>query len=105
MTFQSIAHIPTAHGSRYLQQLRKHWSHSLKTEFSADEGVVVFPRDVRGANFADVGRLVMRAQDESLECRLEASANVQLEGVKAVVAQHLDRFAFREAPLTFNWRD
>ncbi len=28
----------------------------------------------------------------------------QLEGLKGAVASHLDRFAFREAPLAFNWR-
>jgi hypothetical protein len=26
-----------------------------------------------------------------------------LERMKGVVANHLDRFAFREAPLTFHW--
>ncbi len=28
----------------------------------------------------------------------------QLEGLKGAVARHLDRFAFREAPLSFDWR-
>ncbi|MCC2102319.1 MAG: DUF2218 domain-containing protein, partial [Hyphomicrobiales bacterium] len=28
-----------------------------------------------------------------------------LDALKGVVARHLDRFAFREAPLAFDWRD
>ena len=38
-------------------------------------------------------------------CRIDASAPGQLEGLKGAVARHLDRFAFREAPLTFDWKD
>ena len=37
--------------------------------------------------------------------RIEASAPGQLEALKGAVARHLDRFAFREAPLTFDWVD
>jgi hypothetical protein len=33
------------------------------------------------------------------------SAAGQLEALKGAVARHIDRFAFREAPLTFDWRD
>ena len=29
----------------------------------------------------------------------------QLDALKGAVARHLDRFAFREAPLSFDWRD
>jgi len=36
--------------------------------------------------------------------RIEASAEGQLEALKGAVARHLDRFAFREAPLAFDWR-
>ena len=35
---KATAAVPTAHGSRYLQQLCKHWSHKFETEFSADAG-------------------------------------------------------------------
>jgi uncharacterized protein len=36
--------------------------------------------------------------------RIDASAEAQLEGLKGAVARHLDRFAFREAPLIVDWR-
>jgi hypothetical protein len=40
-----------------------------------------------------------------LECRLQASHPDQLAGLKGAVERHLDRFAFREAPLGFVWKD
>ena len=41
---------PTEHGSRYLQQLCKHWQHNLQVEFTPENGTVIFPRDARGAD-------------------------------------------------------
>lgn len=40
-----------------------------------------------------------------LECRLETSAAGQLDALKGAVARHIDRFAFHEAPLAFDWQD
>jgi hypothetical protein len=104
MTVQSIARVPTKNGSRYLQQLCKHWAHNLTVEFTPENGSVVFPRNARGADWAGDAKLTLLAHESDLECRLEASAPEQLEGLKDVVARHLDRFAFREAPLTFAWQ-
>jgi hypothetical protein len=105
MTVHSSARVPTANGSRYLQQLCKHWSHNLAVEFTAETGKVVFPRNARGADWPGDATLLLKAQGDALECRLEASVEGQLEALKAAVARHLDRFAFREAPLAFDWRD
>lgn len=105
MNTTSIARVPTANGSRYLQQLCKHWSHNLKVEFTPEKGKVVFPRNARGADWPGDATLLLEAHADALECRLEASAVGQLEALKGAVASHLDRFAFREAPLTFDWRD
>jgi len=105
MSNASVAHVPTTSGSRYLQQLCKHWSHNLKVEFSPDAGTVVFPRDSRGADWPDDGKLSLKAHIATLECRIDASSPAHLEALKGVVARHLDRFAFREAPLAFDWRD
>lgn len=102
---RSTAAVPTAHGSRYLQQLCKHWAHNLEVAFTAEEGRVVFPRDARGADWPGDAAVTMTAMVETLDCRIEASDPGQLEALKGVVARHLDRFAFREAPLAFDWRD
>jgi len=105
MTFSSTAHVPTAKGSRYLQQLCKHWSHNLTVEFTPQAGTVVFPRNARGADWPGDATLSLLAREDALECRLEASAGEQLAALKDVVVRHLERFAFREAPLQFDWRD
>ena len=105
MTATAQVRVPTAHASRYLQQLCKHWSHNLAVEFTPSAGTVTFPRDARGADWPGDARLVLQAHDHALECRLEASAEGQLEAIKGAVARHLDRFAFREAPLAFDWHD
>ncbi|MGZ8351202.1 MAG: DUF2218 domain-containing protein [Allosphingosinicella sp.] len=104
-SLSSTARVPTRSGSRYLQQLCKHWSHNLEVEFDAQRGTVVFPRDARGAEWPDRGVVTMTAEDEVLDCRILASAPGQLEALKGALARHLDRFAFREAPLAFDWRD
>jgi uncharacterized protein len=105
MSLSSTASVPTAHGSRYLQQLCKHWRHNLAVEYDAKQGRVTFPKDARGADWPGDALVTMTAREDALACRIDASAPGQLEGLKGAVARHLDRFAFREAPLSFAWRD
>lgn len=104
-TYAAIAAVPTASGSRYLQQLCKHWSHNLQVEFTPDHGTVTFPRDARGADNPADARVTFDAAPERLDVRIDASSTEQRDHLKGVVARHLDRFAFREAPLPFDWRD
>ena len=99
------ASVPTAHASKYLQQLCKHWSRDLKVEFNGSHGTVVFPHDARGAEWPADAVISMDASDSALLCRIEASAPGQLEALKGALARHLDRFAFREAPLKFEWNE
>ncbi len=101
--FTATATVPTASASRYLQQLCKHWSHNMAVEFDEANGRVVFPRNARGAEWPADGLFTMAATPDALVCRIEASLPEQLEGLKGAAAKHLDRFAFREAPLAFNW--
>ncbi|WP_293883560.1 DUF2218 domain-containing protein [Sphingomonas sp.] len=105
MAIASTAQVPTTSGSRYLQQLCKHWAHNLKVDFTSEVGRVIFPRDARGSDWPADGLVTMTAHAETLECRIEASAKGQLDGLKGALSRHLDRFAFREAPLTFDWND
>ncbi len=103
MTHSATAQVPTTNGSRYLQQLCKHWAHNLTVDFTPERGTVVFPRDARGADWPGDGLVTMIAHAEALECRVDATSQGQLEGLKGALARHLDRFAFREAPLRFDW--
>lgn len=103
MTSTSIAHVPTTSGSRYLQQLSKHWSHNLDVQFTEQHSRIIFPKDARGANWSADAVVTMDAQPETLDVTIEASSPEHLEALKGAVARHIDRFAFREAPLTFDW--
>jgi uncharacterized protein len=87
------ARVPTANAAKYLQQLCKHWSHKLDVDLSDRRGVVRFPSAVA----------TMEASQDSLLVTIEAEESETLERMKGVVASHLDRFAFREAPLPFEW--
>jgi uncharacterized protein len=101
----SVAQVPTKSSSKYLQQLCKHWSHNLTVEFTAERGTIVFPKNARGADWPGDGVVTFVAHAETLECRIDASVAGQLGGLKGAVERHLDRFAFREAPLAFDWVD
>lgn len=90
----SESRVPTAHGSKYLQQLCKHWSHKLEVEFTPERGLVKFA----------AAQAIMIAEADALRVRVEAEDTATLERMQGVVANHLDRFAFREAPLAFDWR-
>ncbi|MBS7541249.1 DUF2218 domain-containing protein [Ancylobacter lacus] len=90
----AVCNVPTAHASRYLQQLCKHWSHRFAVSFTPEEGTVELPESVR---------LELRVGAGTLGLRLEAASETALEPMKGVVERHLDRLAFREAPLAFRW--
>lgn len=105
MNFSSTAVVPTEKASRYLQQLCKHWAHNLAVEFDSHHGKVTFPKDARGADWPGNGVFTMDASDTTLTCRIEAWAPGQLDGLKGAVQRHLDRFAFREGELVYDWRD
>lgn len=99
----AIANTPTAHASKYLQQLCKHWQHNLAVEFTPEHGTVTFPKDARGATWTGDALVTFDAGPQALSVRIDASSDEHVEAMKGVVARHLDRFAFREAPLTFDW--
>lgn len=105
MTYCSEARVPTSSGKRYAAQLGKHWAHNLTVEEDGDIRRIVFPRNARGSDWPGDGIATLSPSPEALTCRIEASAPGQLEALKGAVERHIDRFAFREAPLTYDWRD
>ncbi|SEN18922.1 hypothetical protein SAMN05192583_2183 [Sphingomonas gellani] len=86
------AHVPTQSASRYLQQLAKHWSHKMPVTFDAEHADFAFPNGTR---------LVLDAEADRLRCSLEVPEGEDAERMVGVLTSHLDRFAFREAPLAF----
>jgi hypothetical protein len=105
MTFSSSASVPTEHAGKYLGQICKHWAHNLKVEYTPEQGSIIFPRDARGADWPGDAKVTLTPHGQELHCQIDASAPEQLEGLKGALARHLDRFAFREAPLAFSWHD
>ncbi|RYD64804.1 MAG: DUF2218 domain-containing protein [Sphingomonadales bacterium] len=103
-TASTTALVPTENASRYLQQLCKHWSHNLQVEFTPENGTVIFPKDARGADHPGDAVVTFNVAETGLEVRIDASSTDQLAGLQGAVARHLDRFAFREAPLAFDWK-
>ncbi|MBX9468197.1 MAG: DUF2218 domain-containing protein [Rhizobium rhizophilum] len=91
---KTIAVVPTDSGWKYLQQLCKHWAHKLEVELGEQKGVVRFAE----------ATAVMSSDGQALTVEIEASSPEVLERMKGVVSSHLDRFAFREAPLPFDWK-
>ena len=83
----------TASGSKYLQQLCKHWGHKFEIEFSRTRGQVRFPSAIA----------TMEANEDTLLVTIETDDPQSIERLKETLANHLDRFAFREAPLPFEW--
>jgi hypothetical protein len=102
-TATASALVPTDNASRYLQQLCKHWSHNLQVEFTPENGTVIFPKDVRGADYPSDAVVTFNAVEGGLDLRIDASSSEQLEGLKGVVQSHLDRFAFRPGELQYDW--
>jgi hypothetical protein len=91
---KSTATVPTENGWKYLQQLCKHWSHKLDVELDDQRGVVTFGE----------AKAVMTSDATSLTVTIDAVSPEVLERMQGVVSSHLDRFAFREAPLPFEWK-
>ncbi|EEX90710.1 MULTISPECIES: DUF2218 domain-containing protein [Brucella] len=89
---RATAIVPTAHASRYLQQLCKLWTHKFAVEFTPEHGTI------------DLGEgrvVILDADAEKLTATVEASQE-NLASLEDVVASHIVRFAFREE-LAFNW--
>ncbi|SDR50385.1 hypothetical protein SAMN05444161_4837 [Rhizobiales bacterium GAS191] len=90
----SHATITTVAGSRYLQQLCKHWSHKFEVEFTPERGRVPF----------DAERVcTLEARPENLILRVEAADEAALLRLEGVVIEHLKRFAFREGLGEVQW--
>ncbi len=83
----SEARIATPSGSKYLQQLCKHWGHKFEVEFTPERGRVPFATD-RACDFL--------ATSDALTLRVQAADEDSLSRTERVVIDHLKRFAFRE---------
>ena len=105
MTYSTEARVLTANARKYAVQVGKHWSHNLEVTEDGDIRRITFPRDARGANWAGDAVVTLSPDGDVLICRIDASEPAQRDGLKAAVERHVDRFAFREDHLNYDWRD
>ncbi len=89
----SSAIVATENGSRYLQQLCKHWSHRFAVNFDPQQGRI---------KFAEGEVITLTASPDKLDVRIEADDAERLPELNRVVEAHIVRYAFRET-LEFNW--
>ena len=89
-----------------LDLLNTRWNREGVTQdlLTDTEGLAVWLA-ANGLDFPADDAVLLHAREDGLECRIEASSAGQLDALKGAVARHLDRFAFRESPLSFDWRD
>ncbi|MGV8935949.1 MAG: DUF2218 domain-containing protein [Allorhizobium sp.] len=93
MMTTATAFVPTENAWKYVQQLCKHWAHKLQVELGDQKGVVTFGDAVA----------TMTADATGLTVVIEAATPEIVARFEGVISSHLDRFAFREAPLPFAW--
>lgn len=86
------ADIITTHGSRYLQQLCKHWSHKFTVEFDPNHGSIQL----------DAVLCKLLAAPDRLVVDVEGPDPEALPRMCDVVFEHIQRFAFRET-LQAHW--
>jgi len=83
---------------RYIQQLVSHWGHKMATSYDEGDGMGAFP-------FSDAENATMTAREGGIAIALtteDPERNIHLRGV---IERHIDRFAFREAPLHYEWTE
>lgn len=88
------ADLRTPNARKYVQQLCRHWQHKLTVEIDGDKALITMPS----------GDLVaLDADDARLAITITGNPDT-LTQTRGVVVDHIDRFAFREAPLDYAWQ-
>jgi hypothetical protein len=88
----SRAEVPTVNSVSYLRQLCRHWSHKFVVEFDDAHGKIQLPKAV----------VTLMSSPTALSVYLEVPEAADQERVEEVVAEHLQRFGFKET-LEFRW--
>ncbi len=83
---------------RYIQQLVKHWGHKMATSYDEGDGMGAF-------RFSEHTNAVMTAHKGGIGITLTTADMEENTRMREVIEKHIDRFAFREAPLTYEWKD
>jgi uncharacterized protein len=91
--FRSTGTYATPHGSKYLQQLCKHFAHKTEVTFDAAQGQVALRS----------GPATLRADDQGLTVTVSAPDAEALPGARHAIDKHLAIFAHREGFQAMTW--
>ena len=83
---------------RYIQQVVSHWSHKMATSYDEGDGMGLFP-------FSELENAVMVARPGDIAITLVTADQERNVHMRGVIERHIDRFAFREAPLAYEWSE
>jgi hypothetical protein len=90
---QSQAIVSTELGSQYLRQISRHWAHKYPVEFTDTHSRIELP----------MALCTLSASDKALTVDVSVHDAADQEHMEEVVAEHLQRFGFRET-LVFDWK-
>lgn len=90
----TTATYPTAHASKYLQQLCKHFAHKIEVSYD----------DTHGRAALQPGVVELSADANALSVRVESADAKDLIQARFVIDSHLVTFAHREGFTGFSWR-
>lgn len=76
----------TAHASKYLQQLCKHFGHKVDVSYDIQAGTAALP----------VGPTQLIATDDALSVVIALNDAGDADRAKFILDSHLEKFAFRE---------
>lgn len=93
--FTASSRFVTPNGSSYIQRICKHFAHKIDVKYDEHRGECVLPS----------GKAAMEADDQGLSFFVTAEDEEGLTRVKAVIEDHLIRFAFRENLEKLDWTD
>ncbi|TBU97096.1 DUF2218 domain-containing protein [Phytopseudomonas dryadis] len=86
--------VATASASLYMSKLCKHFRHKISVEFDEQQARAEFP----------FGLCLMRADDRTLRFDCEAPSEEAAARIRAVLDDHLPRFA-RKEDLSIDWHE
>ncbi|MCA0870066.1 DUF2218 domain-containing protein [Seohaeicola saemankumensis] len=90
---ESHARFETPNGSKYMQQLCKHFAHKVEVEFDDTQARAALPP----------GPATMQADATGLSVTVTASDDAGMERARFIIDDHLKRFAFRESFAGLSW--
>ena len=89
----ALAEVTTENATSLLRQLCRHWAHKFPVTFNDEHGTIELPAAV----------CTLDAGAALLKVRVEVPEDGDLTRMEGVVAEHLQRFGFRET-LVFDWK-